>query len=333
MGAPIIRETQEFDNRNLSTYYCGMRNNYDIHDLQAFVAVAERSSFGQAASDLCLSRSALSRRIEKLEDGLGVKLFERTTRHVQLTNVGQAFLTNVRTALDDLEDAVLGVADLAAHRTGTVNLACVPSAVWNFLPAVLNRFSACFPRIRVRVHDESAQDVLNLVLGAEVDFGINIIGAENPEIVFEPICVENYVLAMRRDHPLANRATLSWKEVAGERYISVAKSSGSRRGIDAALAGVEKHPPIFCEVNHVSGVLALVEAGMGVAAVPGLSVLSGRQDMIIGVPLVNPDIKRTLGLISKRGHKMAPAARTLFEMLTEALLTPTSAASHEAVPD
>jgi DNA-binding transcriptional LysR family regulator len=66
-------------------------------------------------------------------------------------------------------------------------------------------------------------------------------------------------------------------------------------------------------------VLALVEAGIGVAAVPGLSVLPGRQDGIVGIPLINPEIKRTLGLISKRDHSMAPAARTLYEMLAEAL--------------
>jgi DNA-binding transcriptional LysR family regulator len=138
--------------------------------------------------------------------------------------------------------------------------------------------------------------------------------------VFEPIYVENYVLAMRHDHPLARRKSLSWKETVGLRYISVAKSSGNRSVIDTALAGIEKHPLIFCEVNHVSGVLALVEAGMGVAAVPGLSVLPGRPDTIVGVPLANPEITRTLGLISKRNHSMAPAARTLFEMLAEALL-------------
>lgn len=301
-----------------------MRINYDLHDLQAFVAVAEHASFRQAAADLFLSQSALSRRIDKLEESLGVKLFERTTRRVQLTNVGQTFLVNVRTALDGLEDAVLGVADLAAHRTGSVTFACVPSAVWHFLPDVLKRFSERFPRIRVRVHDESAQDVLNLVLTGEADFGINFTGAENPEIVFDPIYVESYVLAMRSDHPLAGRKEIGWKETVDERYISVAKSSGNRTVIDAALAGVEKHPVILCEVNHVSGVLALVEAGLGVAAVPGLSVLPGRPDTIVGVPLVNPAIHRTLGLITKRDHSMAPAARTLFDMLTAALVQPSA---------
>ena len=292
------------------------RINYDLPDLQAFVAVAERNSFRQAANDLFISQPALSRRIDKLEEALGVKLFERTTRRVQLTNVGQAFLVNVRDALNGLEDAVLGVADLAAHRTGTVTLACVPSAVWHFLPDVLKRYTAQFPKIRVRVHDESAQDVLNLVLTGEADFGICFTGAENPEINFQPIYVESYVLAMRRDHPLAGRKKLSWKDTVDERYISVAKSSGNRSVLDAALAGVEKHPWISCEINHVSGILALVESGLGVAAVPGLSILAQRQGAVIGVPLVNPSVKRTLGLISKHQHAMAPASRTLFDMLS-----------------
>ncbi|MFZ6769375.1 LysR substrate-binding domain-containing protein [Undibacterium sp. Di26W] len=295
------------------------RINFDLQELQAFVAVADRSSFKQAAEDLFLSQPALSRRIEKLEDTLGVKLFERTTRRVQLTNIGRGFLANVRTALDELEGAILGVSDLAAHRTGIVTLACVPSAVHYFLPAVLKNFTERFPKIRVRIHDESAQDVLNLILAGEADFGINFAGAEDPEIDFKPIYKETYVLAMRRDHPLAKRKKLSWKETANERHIAVSKSSGNRSLIDNALSGVEKHPTIFYEVNHVAGILALVEAGMGVAAVPRLSLPPHIQATLVGVPLVNPPIHRTLGLICKRGRIMPPAAQTLFDMLDQSI--------------
>lgn len=297
------------------------RINFDLQELQAFVAVAERSSFKQAAEDLFLSQPALSRRIEKLEDMLGVKLFERTTRRVQLTNIGRVFLSNVRTALDELEGAILNMSDLAAHRTGIVTLACVPSAVHYFLPDVLKGFTERFPKIRVRIFDESAQDVLNLILAGEADFGINFAGAEDPEIDFHPIYKESYVLAMRHDHPLAKRKKLSWKETASERYISVSKSSGNRSLIDNALAGVEKHPVIFYEVNHVSGILALVEAGMGVAAVPRLSLPKYMDATLVGIPLVNPSIHRTLGLISKRGRIMPPAARTLFDMLVQSSKT------------
>ena len=213
------------------------------------------------------------------------------------------------------------MSDLAAHRAGIVTLACVPSAVHYFLPDVLKKFTERFPKIRVRILDESAQDVLNLIAAGEADFGINFVGAEDPEIDFHPIYKESYVLAMRHDHPLAKRKKLSWKETANERYISVSKSSGNRTVIDSALAGVEKHPVIFYEVNHVSGILALVEAGMGVAAVPRLSLPKYMDNTLVGIPLVNPSIHRTLGVICKRGRIMPPAARTFFDMLIQCIHT------------
>lgn len=173
------------------------------------------------------------------------------------------------------------------------------------MPETLKQFSARY----LRIHDESAQDVLKRVLRREADFCINFAGAENLEIEFEPVQVEHYVVVMAHDHRLAGSKILSWKDALDERYISLAKSSGKRRLIDAALVGSGKHPVIFCEVNHVAGVLAL-------------SVLPWREDGLVAVPLVNPESKRTLGLISKRGHRMALAASALFEMQRSTLTRP-----------
>src|SRR5690554_6431403 len=96
------------------------RIKFDIHELQAFVSVAEKLSFRAAAEELHISAPALSRRIEKLESMLGVKLLERSTRHVELTNVGRVFLEHARSALGELEGAMLSISDLAAKRSGVV---------------------------------------------------------------------------------------------------------------------------------------------------------------------------------------------------------------------
>ena len=108
------------------------RINFDLQQLQAFVAVAERGSFRAAADHINLSAPALSRRIDKLETILGARLFNRTTRDVELTPLGRIFLERARTALDDLESAMLGIADIATHRGGRVTVACVPSAALYF---------------------------------------------------------------------------------------------------------------------------------------------------------------------------------------------------------
>ena len=103
-----------------------MAINFDLNDLQAFRAVVEQGSFRKAADTVRLSQPALSRRIEKLEDALGVKLFERTTRKVSLTQAGRGFMPSVERLLDDLDVALLGISEVASTRLGHVTVACVP---------------------------------------------------------------------------------------------------------------------------------------------------------------------------------------------------------------
>src|SRR4029079_217525 len=172
-----------------------MSMNFDLGDLRAFIAVAELASFRAAAETIHLSQPALSRRIEKLEDALGVRLFDRDTRNVELTAVGRDFSRKARALLDNLEDILLGVRDAVPNRWGQVALACVPSTVHYFLPAVLRDYHARFPRIRVRILDEGANEVLSAVAHGEVEIGVGITGSDEPTLEFEPLLTEAFVAA------------------------------------------------------------------------------------------------------------------------------------------
>ena len=114
--------------------------NFDLNDLQAFRAVVDKGSFRGAAEAIRISQPALSRRIEKLESALDVKLFERTTRRVSLTMVGRAFLPQVERMLDDLDIALMGISNVASTRMGNVTIACVPSTAYYFMPRVISEF-------------------------------------------------------------------------------------------------------------------------------------------------------------------------------------------------
>jgi len=291
------------------------RIKFDLQELQAFVATAEKLSFRAAADDLHISAPALSRRIEKLEASLGVRLLERSTRHVALTNVGRVFLEHARSALDELEDGMLGVSDLAAHRSGVVSVACVPSAAYYFLPSVIATFSRDYPGIRVRILDEGANTVLNDVINRRADFGINFVGTQEMDLLFEPIFTERFVLAVHSGHRLARRRKIRWEELCQERFIAVGKSSGNRVLIDSALAQNSRRPTSFYEVAHVSSLLGLVEAGLGVAAVPKLALPAKNHSTLKGIPLVEPEVSRTLGLLHKKNAPLSPAARILYELI------------------
>ncbi|VVE31149.1 LysR family transcriptional regulator [Pandoraea pneumonica] len=289
--------------------------NLELSDLRAFVAIAERGSFRAAAEEIHLSQSALSRRIAKMESTLGVRLLERTTRRVDLTVFGRDFARKARDLLNEFEDSLRGLTDGATRMGGEVTLACVPSAVRHFLPEVLRRYHETYPRVLIRVSDTGASDVLSSVVRAEADFGLNYLGAQEENIEFQPILNEPFVLACRHDHPLAARKRVKWSELKEHEYLAVAKASGNRFVLDLALAETPDLPRSFCEVRHVMSVVSLVEAGLGIAAVPRLAMPPGDHPTLRSVPLVDPPVTRTMGLIRRRGLVLSSAAQHLYDTI------------------
>jgi DNA-binding transcriptional LysR family regulator len=294
-----------------------MSINFDLNDLQAFRAVVETGSFVKAAEAVHISQPALSRRIEKLEEALGVKLFERTTRKVSLTMVGRAFAPRAERLLDDLDDALLGISDVASTRMGHVTIACVPSAAYYFMPRVIARYHELYPKIRVRVLDGSAHDVHGAVVSGEADFGLSFMGNLDAALEFELLVQEAYVLACRRDHALATRESVTWSEFFEQDYVSVDKTSGNRFLLDQALIHITPARSSICETRHVVTMLGLVEAGLGVTAVPAMAMPTVGHPILISVPLVEPQVIRSVGLIKRRGRSLTPAALELERLIVE----------------
>jgi DNA-binding transcriptional LysR family regulator len=294
-----------------------MAINFDLNDLHAFRAVAELANFRKAAEAVHISQPAFSRRIDKLEEALGVRLLDRTTRRVNLTAVGRDFARKVQQLLDELDSTLLGIRGVAATRMGEVTIACVPSTVNYFVSNVIRRYHEQYPRIRVKIFDASANEVLAAVARSEADFGVNFTGSQEPEIQFEPLLEERFVAACRRDHPLARKRSATWSDLAQYDFICVAKSSGNRVLIDQALANVKGRPQHIYEAQHVTTLLGLVEAGLGVAAVPSLAMPGPEHPLLVSVPLTEPAVKRRVGLIRRKGRSLSPAAQQLYQFFAE----------------
>ena len=291
--------------------------NFDLNDLQAFRAVAELGSFRKAAEAVSISQPALSRRIDKLEEALGVRLFERTTRSVTLTTIGRVFAPSAEQLLDDLDVALLGIRDVSTSRLGHVTIACVPSVAYYFLPGVISAYRRRFPRIRVKLLDSSANEVLAAVLSGEADFGVSFMGSQDPEVEFKALLQERFVAACRRDHPLAGKKRVTWDELYEHEYVSVDKTSGNRLLLDQALSAVTPRAPSVCETRHVTTMLGLVEAGLGVAAVPSMAMPGPDHPILTSVPLVEPIVRRRVGIVRRRGRSLAPAAQAFYEAIVE----------------
>ena len=277
----------------------------------------EYGNFRVAAESICLSQSALSRRIEKLEAALGNRLFDRTTRRVSLTLYGQNFAERSAQLLDNVESMLADVDKASEERTGLITVATVPSAACYFMPDVIRRFQSRYPRVRIKLIDSSAGNVMDAVARSQADFGICFAGNLSSEIEFFPLVEDVYVAACRRDHPLAQKSQLTWQAFFQQDYISLDKTSGNRNLLDRLLGDIIPERPSVCETRHVTTMLGMVEAGIGIAAVPAMSMPTSEHTLLTPLPLVAPEVKRTVGLIRRRGRIQSYIAAELEKQITE----------------
>ncbi|MCD5972365.1 LysR family transcriptional regulator [Pseudomonas quasicaspiana] len=284
-----------------------------IQHIRAFLAVAHSGSFAKAAVELSLSPSALTVQVQQLEDWLGVPLLERSPRHVSLTAAGQSNLMPMEKLLLDLDNIVSGSRDLAALKRGVVTIAALPSMCSSTLPPVLRLFREQFPGVEVRLRDVVAQRIDALVREGEVDFGLGVRARMSHGLEFEVVLTDRLCLFVPSSHPLATQPSIKLEDLADQPIILTGRDSSVRERVEQLFA--DEHLTLLpgLEANYMSTVLALVRQGLGMTLLPE-SADEGRDDMVC-VPVDHPGVSRDIGLITRSGQGLGPAARQFIELL------------------
>ncbi|SAK41053.1 LysR family transcriptional regulator [Caballeronia pedi] len=284
-------------------------------ELEAFVAVAELGSFQKAADKLHLTQPGLSRRIQKLEQALGVELFHRTTRSVALTGVGRQFLPMARQQISQLGTMLSSIREIAEKRFGKVRLASIPTVVNRVLPDVLRRYAEKYPQVGVQIFDGNHDFVLGQVRAGLAEFGISLDPGDDEDLSFEPLLADRYVLAVHREHAWAARESVSLGDLRGARLVIGGRDSGNRLLLELLLGHESISLRWFYEVEHISCVVALVDAGLGCAIVPSLAVSAHFAPNIRAVPIASPEVQRSIGLVKHRHVSMSSIAADLCALL------------------
>ncbi len=291
----------------------------DLLGLQAFLSIAERGSFHAAAANLNLSQTALSHRLRKLEEHLGVKLIARTTRQVALTPAGVDLMPKARKLIDEMGAAFEGLRQQARSAGERIAIGCLPTIAVMCLPPVLARFREMHPETSVRVFDNSATEIAERVDTGDAAFGITIVAADRWNLDQRPLAREPFVLVCRRDEPLAARRSLSWSEIGGLPLVRISAETGNRILIDDAL-GPRRDTLLWrYEVQRVTTAVSLARSGIGHAIVPRLAfdVIADRD--LVAIALEQPAVSRTLSVVTRKGLPLEPQAARLLALITENL--------------
>jgi DNA-binding transcriptional LysR family regulator len=291
----------------------------DILGLQAFVGIAERGSFRAAASHLNLSQTALSHRIRKLEETLGVQLIARTTRRVSLTPAGVALLPRARRMFDELGATLDELKAGAREAAERVTVGCLPTIAMRCMPPAVAMFRDEFPGTQVKIFDNSATAIADKVQSGEAEFGITIVAANRWDLELTPAVKEAFVLVCHRDMPLANEASLTWAQIQGLPLVRIAAETGNRILIDDALGARRESLRWHYEVQRVTSAVSLVRSRIGYAIVPQLAYDVSQADDLVSIPLRGPTVTRTLGVITRKGAPLTGAARRLLDLVVTQL--------------
>ena len=300
---------------------------FGLKEIDVFVKVVEHGSFVKASRELHLTQSALTQRLKKLEDALGARLIDRTTRTVAPTAVGRSFLPAARRMLAQFERSIADVRDVIAIRSGRVTIASLISVATNILPAVIHDFRRRHPNVSVRVFDESEQDIAEYVRRGEVEFAIDMeLDAPDPDLSFTTVMQDRFVMACHRDHPLAAGGPMRWDALTQVPVVTLGRRSGTSRLLHERLPQSRKSEAWLYEVQHLSTKIAFLEAGLGVGIIPEMAIQSMASGPLVYRPLVDPDLARTIVIAERRDATLSPAAAAL----KAALMTAFAARSVDA---
>ncbi len=290
----------------------------DYLGLEAFVAIAELGSFIRAAAYLNLSQTALSHRIRKLEQDLGVQLLVRSTRDVSLTREGQALLPQIQRNLTNISEAYGSLRKRGHAQQERLAFACLPTIATYYLPDILRQFSAAHPDLTVHLQDQPFGRIYELVQAGEVEFGISIVGAKHWDLDIRALATEPYVLLVRHDHPLAQRDSVTLADLAGQPFVRINSQSSNRQLVDDALGEWRERIVWRYEVQNASMAMTLVAEGAALTVLPALTASLSR-DRLAALHFSDVEMSRTLGVVTRKGRPLTAPAERLLEMITDRL--------------
>lgn len=286
-----------------------------LRQLKAFVLVAEQNSFTKAAETLCLTQSALSGLIKELEQNLDVKLFDRTTRKLHLSDAGQRLLPQARRVLNEMSVLNDKVASLKSLHQGHVHLAVSQQLSASTLPKFIAKFCELHPNIQVTLTDCSVDEVVGHIENLEADLGIAPERFYGDDLHSDVLFSSPFYLVLPKSHPFAKKDVIRWEDLLSERLITLNGPfiKSLQNELPANISNRIFNPDF--EVNFLSTALGMARMGLGVTVCLLYAAEWVEQNGLTMRPISDPVVERKFLLYTHKNRSLSPASMAFKEFL------------------
>ncbi len=294
-----------------------MAMNIKYRPLKAFLLAVDSGSFTHAAAQLGVTQPSFTALIHDLEEVLGVRLFQRTTRSISLTTAGEEFLVRIQRPLTDLEEAYRSILDLAAVRRGSIVLGALPSTSLTLIPPALGALRIKHPTIRVRVVEAHNDELIAMLRTNQIEFALATLLEPASDLTFQPLLDDGFSVVCPIGHELAARSAVYWRDLMRHDLILLSQGSSVREQFDRAVRGelAAAISSSHYDVTHMTTAVGLVRQGLGITVLPRLALpelnLNGMFSKLLG----DASGRRTIGLLHRQDRSLSPAAQVFLVQL------------------
>lgn len=294
-----------------------MAMNIKYRPLKALLLAVETGSFTHAADRLGVTQPSFTALIRDLEDILGVRLFDRTTRSIALTAAGRDFLARIERPVADLEEAYRSILDLAAVRRGSVVMGALPSTSLTLIPPGLRLLRVAHPTLRIRVVEAHNDDLVAMVRTNQIEFALAAMLEPAADLTFQPLLEDAFAAVFPAGHELADRPLLYWRDVAPHDLILLSRGSSVRELYDEAVMDQpEARAASRYDVTHMTTATGLVRQGLGITILPSLALPELNLTGLVTRPLADDSARRTIGVLHRKDRTLSAAAKAFVAQLT-----------------
>ena len=275
--------------------------------LRAFRLAAQHHNFARAAEALFITPSGLSVLIKELESRVGFRLFDRTTRRVELTPHGRELLAVIQRSLEELDTGIANIGRSAKRNEQSISLGTTPLVAANILPPAIRAFRKQRPDVRIQLFDADLPTLIQMVETGKLDMSLGIFKGM-PDVRREPFFRFSLMVARAAKDDIQPRRTTTWSALDGETLISLSPGHPHQQLIDKHLAQAGVKVQIRSIVNLLDTQIALVEAEEGIAIIPSFGMPACRNRKVVVSQLINPVVRFDFHMISRRGRERPPGA-------------------------
>jgi LysR family carnitine catabolism transcriptional activator len=286
--------------------------------LEAFVTVATLGNYTDAAEQLFVSQSAVSRRVQDLEKELGSRLLDRGSRSAVLTAEGQEFLSIALAILEARKQGLERFRRYQQGLVGTLTIATIPSIAATLLPSLVRTFVTEHPGVAIRIADGADWAMMELVRNEGADLAVAAVlpnSTLQDDLNIAPLLSDALSAVFRSDHPWSLRESVTWQDLSTQPLISLTNESGVRTLTDNGFALAGTRVEDIVEASSISTIAGLIIADLGIAALPGLVFNLISTDGLVHRPLEEPALKRTIAVFTSKARKLSPIARSFQTLL------------------